>query len=159
MAIPAIEANAQTSVTAEATAEVIQSLTATEGAILNFGRFSPESAGGDLRLSPDGARSVSGSIVLGAGLYNPATFYLTGQPEYTVSVSLPAGPVLLTNSESGQTMEIVNWEANPTVESGVTIPTGGTLDLNVGATLRVGNMTENPVGIYAGTYTVTFSYN
>lgn len=150
---------AQVSINAQATAEVIQSLTVTEGTALNFGRFSPESSGGEVRLSPDGVRSSTGSVVLGGGLYNPATFFLSGQPDYAVNISLPDGPVMLTNSASGQTMEITDWESSIASLSEINLPTNGLLNLSIGATLRVGVMSENPVGIYSGTYTITFSYN
>jgi len=29
----------------------------------------------------------------------------------------------------------------------------------VGATLKVGTLTDNPAGIYTGTYTITFDFN
>lgn len=152
-------AYSQSTVTAQAIAEIIQALTATEGSTLNFGRFSPENEGGEIRLSPDGVRMASGKLLLGAGSYNPASFYLTGQPEFSVNITLPSGPVLLTNSEKGKTMEVKNWESNPPVGPGVKIQSSGILNLSVGATLKVGSINDNPVGKYVGTYNVTFGYN
>lgn len=156
--IPVI-AKAQTSVTAHATAEVIQALAATEGSALNFGRFSPESSGGEIRLTPDGVRSSTGSVALSGGLYNPASFNLTGQPDFSVVINLPAAPVLLTNSVNGKTMTVLNWESIPSTGTSIKIQNSGVLTVNIGATLRVGNMIDNPVGLYSGTYIVTFSYN
>lgn len=150
----------QASLNAHASAEVIQALTATESAALNFGRFSPESSGGEIRLSPDGIRSSTGSVSLGGGLYNPAIFNISGQPDFNVVVNLPTTPILLTNSSNGKTMQITNWVSIPASSaSGIKIQTSGLLTLNVGATLKVGTMNDNPVGLYSGTYTVTFSYN
>jgi hypothetical protein len=157
--LSAQKAQAQTSVSAHATAEVIQALTATEVATLNFGRFSPENAGGEIRLSPDGSRSASGTVTLSGGLYNPASFHLTGHNDVTVTISLPTSSAMLTNSTSGKTMEVNNWETFPSVSSGAGVLTKGLLAINVGATLKVGSSNENPVGIYSGTYTITFSYN
>jgi hypothetical protein len=151
--------SAQVEVTARATAEVIVAINAVEGAILNFGRFSPEDGGGEIRVLPDGTRTSSGSVVLGGGLYNPATFYITGQPEYTVAITLPSAPILLTNTLNGRTMEVHNWTSAPSLDAEVTLSTTGNLNLNLGATLQVGDISENPVGIYSGTYVVTFSYN
>lgn len=160
LGISAQKAQAQASVNAHASAEVIQALTATETSTLNFGRFSPESAGGEIRLSPDGIRSATGSVAMGGGLYNPAIFYLTGQPDFSVTINLPAIPVLLTNSANGKTMVVSNWESIPSANgSGVKILNSGLLTLNVGATLKVGNMNDNPVGLYSGTYAITFAYN
>lgn len=150
---------AQASVTAHASAEVIQALAATEGSALNFGRFSPESTGGEIRLSPDGVRSSTGSVTLSGGLYNPASFYLTGQPDFSIVVNLPTAPVLLTNTANGKIMTVTNWESIPSVGSTIKILSSGVLTVNVGATLRVGNMVDNPVGQYSGTYVLTFSYN
>lgn len=150
---------AQASVTAHASAEVIQALAATEGSALNFGRFSPENTGGEIRLSPDGVRSSTGSVTLSGGLYNPASFYLTGQPDFSIVVNLPTAPVLLSNTANGKTMTVTNWESIPSVGSTIKILSSGVLTVNVGATLRVGNMVDNPVGQYSGTYVLTFSYN
>lgn len=154
-----LSARAQVSLTAHASAEVIQALAATEGSALNFGRFSPESTGGEIRLSPDGVRSSTGSVSLSGGLYNPASFFLSGQPDFSIVVNLPTAPVLLTNTANGKTMTVLNWESIPAISSSIKILSSGVLTLNVGATLRVGNMVDNPVGMYSGTYVITFSYN
>ncbi len=151
--------NAQGSVTARSSAEVITSISALEGAVLNFGRFSPQEAGGEIIISPDGSRYSSGTVVLGGGLYNQAIFYITGQPEYNVAISLPTMPTMLTNLLNGKTMQVHKWTSSPSLESQITLPTSGALNLNMGATLKVGDFNENPVGIYSGTYIITFSYN
>lgn len=150
---------AQASVSGYASAEVIQAITATETAALNFGRFSPETAGGEVRLSPDGVRSASGTVALSGGSYNAAIFYLTGQYEAAVTVNLPTAPALLTNKANGKTMQVTNWVSFPAAGLGAGVLTDGLLALNVGATLKVGNMKDNPAGIYSGTYAITFSYN
>lgn len=148
------------SINGHASAEVIQALTASESAALNFGRFSPEAAGGEIRLSPDGIRSSTGSVSLGGGLYNPAIFNISGQPDFNVVVNLPTTPILITNNSNGKTMQILNWVSIPASSStGIKIQSSGVITLNVGATLKVGNMNDNPVGLYNGTYAVTFSYN
>lgn len=151
--------NAQASVTARATAEIITSISALEGAILNFGRFSPQEIGGEVVIAPDGSRYSSGTVVLGVGLYNQAVFYITGQPEYNVAISLPTMPTMLTNLSNGKSMEVRNWTSSPSLESDLTLPSNGSLNLNMGATLKVGDFNENPVGLYSGTYIITFSYN
>jgi len=35
----------------------------------------------------------------------------------------------------------------------------GAQTVYVGATLKVGSLIDNPVGIYTGTYTITFDFN
>lgn len=157
--IPAQKIQAQASVSAHATAEVILALTATEKAALNFGRFSPETTGGLIILTPDGVRSSSGTIALSGGTHNAASFYITGQYDATVTIIIPSAPAVLTNSVSSKTMEVSNWESFPAAGIGVGVLIGESLAVNIGATLKVGNMIDNPVGIYAGTYAITFSYN
>lgn len=152
-------AKAQGAITAHATAEVIQALTATETAQLNFGRFSPETSGGEVIVTPQGTRTSTGSVVLNGGLHNSGSFYLTGQYEATVTTSLPAGSVVLTNIASNKSMEVYNWVSYPVAGLNSGVLSNGSMVVNVGATLKVGNMIDNPVGIYVGTYSITFVYN
>jgi hypothetical protein len=153
--------NAQVSASTKgtATAEVIEALTTTETSQLNFGRFSPETQGGKIILTPDGVRSAQGTVVLAGGTHNPASFYVTGQYEATFSITLPAGPELLTNAVSNKTMQVGEWQSIPPAGVGAGKLIGGSLNVKVGASLTIGDMNANPVGIYAGTYAVTFAYN
>ncbi len=151
-------AYAQVSVRAHVSVEVIQSITATETAALNFGRISPENTGGVVKLTPEGTRSATGTVALSDGSFNAAVFYLTGQDAAVVTVTLPSAPVLLSNSSTGKTMEVGDWISYPAAGMGGVLTKGG-LSLKVGATLKVGNKNDNPVGLYAGTYVITFSYN
>jgi hypothetical protein len=150
---------AQGSVTAHASAEVIQALTATETAQLNFGRFSPETSGGEVKVTPQGIRTSTGSVVLSAGLHNAGSFYITGQYEATLTINLPAGSIILTNTANNKSMEVYRWESSPAAGLNAGILSDGSMVVSVGATLKVGNMIDNPVGIYAGTYSITFAYN
>lgn len=150
---------AQASVTAQAFAEIIAALTATETAQLNFGRFSPETQGGKVVLTPDGVRTSQGSIVLGGGSHNSASFYLTGEYDATFSITLPSGPAVLTNTLNAKTMQVSDWQSYPAPGIGVGKLTGGSTTVHIGAVLNVGDMNANPVGIYAGTYAITFAYN
>jgi len=155
---PDIEVKAQT-VTATATAEVIEALSTTETSKLNFGRFSPETQGGKIILTPDGVITTLGTVVLGGGTHNPASFYITGQYEATFSITLPTGPEMLTNEQNDKTMLVSEWQSYPPPGIGVGKLLGGSMTVKVGASLSVGDMNANPVGIYAGTYAVTFAYN
>lgn len=159
LGIPARKATAQSSVSAHAVAEVIEALTATETAELNFGRFSPETTGGVVKLTPDGIRSSAGTVALSGGTHNAASFYITGQYDATFSITLPSSPAILTNVSSAKTMTVSAWESEPPAGIGTGVLEGGSLAVNIGATLTVGSMNDNPVGIYAGTYSITFAYN
>ena len=153
------EVKAQASVTAQAFAEIIAALTATETAQLNFGRFSPETQGGKVVLTPDGIRTAQGTVVLGGGAHNSASFYITGEYDATFSITLPSGPIVLTNTLNARTMKVSDWQSYPAPGIGVGKLSGGAMSVQIGAVLNVGTMNDNPVGIYAGTYAITFSYN
>lgn len=153
------KATAQVTATGTATAEIIEALTTREVSPLNFGRFSPETQGGKIILTPDGVRSVQGTVVLAGGTHSAASFYVSGQYEATFSISLPLGPVVLTNLQNEKTMIVSDWQSSPAQGVGMGKLVGGAMTIYIGATLMVGDMNANPVGMYAGTFTVTCAYN
>ena len=153
------EVKAQAKVSARVTAQVVEALTTKETAQLNFGRFSPDTQGGKVILTPEGVRTSQGTVVLAGGIHNSASFYITGQYEATFSIALPSGPELLTNLQNEKTMLVSDWQSFPAPGIGVGKLIGGAMTVRVGASLTVGDMNANPVGIYAGTYAVTFAYN
>jgi hypothetical protein len=152
-------AESQVAVTAHAFAEVMESLAAVETSQLNFGSFSPETEGGKIQISPEGARNSQGTVVLAKGMYNAASFYLTGESNSSFSISLPTSPVALTNTSSAKTMLVTDWESSPAQGFGVGVLEGGSKVVSVGATLIVGTIQDNPKGEYTGTYAITFDYN
>lgn len=149
----------QASVTAQAYAEVIAALTATETSQMNFGRFSPEVQGGQVVLSPSGERNSMGSVVLGGGNAQPGIFTITGEPEATFSIQLPQGPAYLNHQGSNNTMQVTNWQSNPPAGNSTGTLSEGHQTVSIGATLMVGSMQDNPVGMYTGTFSLTFAYN
>jgi hypothetical protein len=147
------------SATGHVTAEVIPIFSASETAQMNFGRFSPGPQGGRIVLTPESTISVLGSVFTGTGTHNAASFYVSGENDGAYSISLPTNTVVLTHVSSAKTMLIEDWVSVPSRGLG-----GGTLQngfqvVYVGATLKVGTLNDNPVGIYAGTYTITFDFN
>ncbi len=154
-----ITARSQSTITAQAFAEVIAALTATETAQLNFGRFSPEVQGGQVIVTPSGVRSTTGSVVLGGGASSSGKFYITGAPDATFSIQLPTEPSYLLHQNSNKTMVVSNWSSVPAAGEGTGILVNGEQYVNIGATLMVGSLIDNPVGMYAGTYELTFAYN
>lgn len=150
---------AQVTVVGHITAEVVSTITASETAQLSFGQFSPEKAGGQIILTPGGTRSSTGAVNVAGGMHNAGTFYVTGSPGSFISIQLPTGPATLTNSSAAGTLVVTNWTSDPPPQHCFIIPGSGTKPVNVGATLLVGNLRENPVGLYAGTYNITFNYN
>jgi hypothetical protein len=149
----------QASITAQAFAEVIEALTAYETEQLNFGRFSPETAGGNIIISPDGTRTAQGSVILASGLHNSGQFIVTGAPEATFTIQLPEGPAVLAHQGSNKTMIVDGWVSDPPAGAEASTLPDGSRIISVGATLSIGPVDENPVGMYAGSFELTFSYN
>jgi hypothetical protein len=153
------KAFSQASVTAQAFAEVISALTATETSQLNFGKFSPEVQGGQVIVTPDGIRTTSGSVILSGGIANSGIFYITGAPDAAFSIQLPNGPAVLVHQKSSKTMLVSNWVSYPQAGNGTGILANGQQFVYLGATLNVGSMIDNPVGLYSGAFNLTFAYN
>jgi len=145
--------------TGNVTAEVISVFSASETAQLNFGKFSPGPQGGEIILNPQGTISVTGSVFIGTGVHNPASFYVTGESDVSYSISLPVNPVILTHISNAKTMLVDSWNSVPSPGVGTGTLQNGFQVVFVGATLRVGALTDNPVGIYTGSYEITFGFN
>jgi hypothetical protein len=149
----------QASVTGHVFAEVISSFSAVETSQMNFGRFSPGPFGGQIILTPQGTVSVLGSVVEGSGIHNAASFSLTGDIYTSFSINLPKTAAILTSTSGAKTMQVKNWSSFPSAGIGTGTLQKGFLAVYVGATLEVGTINDNPVGIYTGSYTITFDFN
>ena len=152
-------AYSQASVSAQAFAEVISALTATETSQLNFGKFSPEVQGGQVIVTPDGIRTTNGSVILSGGMANSGIFHITGAPDAAFSIQLPNGPIALVHQNSSKTMMVSNWVSYPQAGNGTGVLVNGQQFVHLGATLNVGSILDNPVGLYSGEFNLTFAYN
>jgi hypothetical protein len=147
------------SATGHVFAEIIPVFSASETSQLNFGKFSPGPQGGMIILTPQSTISVIGSVFKDIGSHNAASFYVSGDADAAYSISLPANPVILTHTSNAKTMLIQDWVSEPDQGIGTGTLQEGFQVVYVGATLKVGTLYDNPVGIYTGTYTVTFDFN
>jgi len=147
------------SATGHVIAEIIPAFSASETSQLNFGKFSPGPQGGMIILTPQNTISVIGSVFKGIGSHNAASFYVSGDANAAYSISLPTSPVILTHTSNAKTMLIQDWVSVPEQGIGTGTLQEGFQVVYVGATLKVGPLYDNPVGIYTGTYTVTFDFN
>lgn len=161
--LTAVNAWSQASPPATATghvlAEIIPIFSASETAQMNFGRFSPGPQGGEIILSPESTIAVLGSVYKGAGAYNAASFYVSGDADASFTITLPADAVILRHTASAKTMRVENWISLPAPGSGAGKLSNGYQVVYVGATLKVGTIADNPVGIYTGSYQITFDFN
>jgi hypothetical protein len=140
-------------------AEIVPMFTAIETAQMNFGKFAPGPQGGEIILTPESSVSILGSVYKGVGTHNAASFYISGDLDAAYTITLPASPVVLTHISNAKTMKIENWMSVPAPGTGTGKLQDGFQIVYVGATLKVGTLNDNPVGIYTGTYTITFDFN
>lgn len=138
-----------------ASAAAAPAQTLTNNTALSFGSFTAGS-GGSVAVTPGGARSKAGSVILvnqGAPAA-AAQFTISGTPSALFDITLPAnGTVFLSDGAAGS-MALNNFTSSPSV-SGV-LSGGGTQTINVGATLTVGSA-QTP-GSYSGSFNVTVNY-
>jgi hypothetical protein len=146
------------SATGQVIAEIIPVFTASETSPLNSGRFSPGPQGGRIILTPQGTISLQGSVFKGPGSFNAGSFLVSGDADAAYSISLPSTPVVLKHLSDARTMVIENWMSVPAQGTGTGMLHDGFQIVYVGATLKVGTILDNPVGIYTGSYSITFDF-
>jgi hypothetical protein len=101
-----------------------------------------------VRTAGGGATLVSDGSTISA-----AAFDVTGAPNATYSISLPASATI--TAPGPITMTVDTFVSNPTPTG--TLSGGGSQTLAVGATLQVG--ANQGQGSYTGTFNVTVNYN
>jgi hypothetical protein len=145
-------AQAATTATGNATAEVLSSLTVTSTADLLFGQIAANT-GGTVTVNADATVASSGTLIA-TGSRSPAAFNVAGSPNAMVLVSLPTTPVNLTRSGGTETMSLGGFNTNP----GGAFQLDGTGNglFHVGGTLNVGN--AQVAGAYAGSFQVSVEY-
>ena len=140
-------------------AEVVENLTISEDAQLNFGRFAPMEAGGSVIVSPEGVRTSSGDVTLAPGNSNAGSFHVTGQKYAYFSLNLPSEQTIISNSGGSKTMLVKDWVCNTNGSVKYSLSENGTQQVTIGATLQVNSVHENPMGQYTGSYVIRFDYN
>lgn len=116
---------------------------------LGFGSIVAGNAGGSVTVAPNGDRNAGGDVALGSAVgAGAARFTVSGDPLSAFSVILPASTNLV---DGGASMVVDTFTSSPS-GSGA-LGAGGTAEIKVGATLRVGAGQES--GAYSGTFDVT----
>lgn len=132
---------------------------------MNFGTMAVSSGGGAVVLSASGSRTASGGLMLPSftGTVSAAQFTVTGEPNYTYTITLPATFELTTASAgTDQTMTVNAFNSTTFNNSSINntgILTGGTDTVSIGATLNAG--ASQTAGSYTNTvdFQVTVNYN
>ncbi len=165
LAIPVEEVISQAQTTTEVAAAAMTSVSivvpiaARETSQLSFGRFYPGQQGGTITVSPQGYVNATPGVVIAASAPSAGSFSVSGQGDATYAINLPNGPAILTSIDGTKTMEVSNWVSVPENGDAKVRLAGGSQEVRVGATLRVGSLDQNPRGIYTGSYEITFGYN
>lgn len=121
---------------------------------LAFGSFAAGS-GGTVTVSTSSTCSAGGSVVIVVANCATAEFTVTGDPNFTYLIELPANNFVIL-SGPGSDMTITNFVSNPAGASGL-LGAGGSQNLSVGGTLNVSS--NQAPGNYSGSFTVIVNYN
>ena len=148
---------AQVNATATASATIVTPIAIANATDMDFGNVAVSASLGTVVIAPAGARSVTGGVTLPAvtGTVTAASFDVTGQANFTYSISLPAAATTI--ASGANTMTVDNWTSSPTPTG--TLDGTGAQTLSVGATLNVA--AGQAAGAYtsAAPFTVTVNYN
>lgn len=142
-------------------AEIITPIAIQAGQSLNFGSIVGTATGGTVTVAPDNARSSDAADLLingnQTGAVSAASFTVTGQADYTYSITLPTGFNVSTSTEVGApTMAVGSFVSVPDKTGSLT---GGTQTVTVGATLSVGASQAAGAYTHADGLQVTVQYN
>jgi hypothetical protein len=121
---------------------------------LAFGSLVAASGGAVVVSVNPPARGATGNVFpLRSGTWSAASFSVSGDPNASYSITLPAnGVVFLTSGPNS--MAVNSFNSHPATGQ---LASGGTQTLSIGATLSVGANQAN--GSYSGNFTVTVEYN
>lgn len=146
-AVVAVPAQAETA-QGDATVKILQAITVTKAADLNFGNVVPSASAATVSVGEDGTRSCG----TGLNCYGTSTagaFNVTGTAGETVSVGIDTPTIQLSNGS--QSMSV----ALSTATSSLTLA-GGTGSFRVAGALSVG--ANQAAGTYTGQYNVSVNY-
>ena len=139
----------------EVCAQQVGTLTNTRG--LDFGKF-VAGTGGTVVMSPAGARSRTGGVILlNSASANSASFAVGksggGKPLKTVSFSLPSDSAVRLTSGSNS-MAVTTFVSSPA--AGISNNMSSTPTVTVGATLQVG--ANQAPGTYSGSFSLIANF-
>ena len=144
------------SATANAKARVISPITLAVAGVteLNFGDVVPSTVtAGTVSLTAAGIRTAAGGVTLGSSTAVAVpTFNVGGQANATYAITLPAGASTLTSGANTMTVDTFTGS-----KATGTLSAGGADSFTVGGTLHVA--ANQAAGSYAGTFSVTVTYN
>lgn len=156
-------AQSSANATSTVSATIINPISISKDANMNFGVVVPGGTAGTVLLATDGTRSIGsgGTTILSGQTGSPAVaqFTVSGEPTYTYSISFPASITI--KDAATDSMAVNSFVHIATSGTEGTIPAGGSQVLKFGATLNVGAIADQPHGAYTNTtaFKVTVNYN
>lgn len=117
---------------------------------LSFGSFASPATSGQVTVTPDGSRTVSGVVPVGTDTFGAASFEVRisgGNPNYVITL-----PTSITLTGPSGSMTINNVQSLP-AGTGFAQPPARVGTVTVGGTLNINSM--QPSGAYTATFPVT----
>ena len=145
---------AQSTASADASANIVEPLQITKTADLKFGNIAAGPSAGQVDMSISDVRTATGGVTLIAAgnVSNAAAFDIIGYADASFTISLPASILIASGAND---MLVDNFTSSLGAAS--TLDAAGAAALKVGATLNVD--ANQPVGLYTGSFDVTVAYN
>lgn len=150
------QGNPSATVTATASANIIQPIEIAKISDLAFGNIVSGSADGTVIIAVDGSRTATGGVALidAGSVSTAAIFDITGFADASFSIEVPASIIIETAGGANQ-MTVNNFVSNLGLDA--ILDENGEAKLQVGATLNVS--AQQPAGMYSGTFDVIVAYN
>ena len=120
---------------------------------LSFGAFIQSGTNGTVTVTPEGARTSTGNIILPnmSSIVTPALFEVTALPGTLITIV--NGPDSQLSGSNGGTIMLRIGDSNT---GSPFIANGEHNEVFIGGTLTVGPLMANPAGAYSGIFQVTF---
>jgi hypothetical protein len=152
-----VNLNAQVTASASSTATIVTPIAISKTVDMNFGNVAVSATAGTVVLAPAGTRTKTGGVTLPVvnGTVTAASFNVTGEGNYTYSITLPTSDLTL-NRTAGGNMIVNAFTSTP---SGTGALTSGAQTLKVGATLNVKALQAAGTYTSASNFDVTVNYN
>jgi hypothetical protein len=144
--------------TANATADIVTAISIAKdtGGDLGFGFVVASATAGTVVIGTDDSRSCTGGATcVGGGAASAADFTVSGQANYTYTITLPSSATLSNDEGEPSTMTVDSFTSSPATTG--TLDSSGTQAPKVGATLEVG--ADQVADTYTGTFDVSVDYN
>jgi hypothetical protein len=150
------QGNPSTTVTATASANVIQPIEIAKITDLAFGNIASGTADGAVIISTDGTRTATGGVSLidAGSVSNAASFDITGFADASFTIEVPSSVTIQTAGGANQ-MIVNNFISS--LGSNAVLDANGEAKVFVGATLNVSAQQE--AGLYSGSFQVIVAYN